>query len=526
MAKTNEKRPTPKQLLDRIKHADKHWDQWRDTLELCYQYAAPQRNMLDGAYEGGTQGRNKMANVFDSTAISSLNRFANRMQSGAFPPQRNWARLLPGPDIPQAQRANVSRILDAYADRMFAVIRASNFDIAIGEFLIDLGIGTACMCIQPGDEVNPVNYSCVPPYLVRFDEDEYGRPRNVYRKMKLKPELIERLWKGAVLNDDLKKAKEQSPHEEVELQECTTYDHDSGKWWYQVITCRGEHEVFSRKQKYSNWVISRYSKLAGEVMGRGPVVSALPDIRTLNKVKELILRNAAKAVAGVYTGRDDGVLNPNNVKIVPGAVIGVASNGGPQGPSLQALGSSADFNVAQLVVNDLVMGIKRILLDESLPPDNMSARSATEIVERMKELSQNLGSAFGRLIDEVEIPVVETTLMVLDERGVIDFPLRVNGREVRVLPTAPLANAQFMDEVEAVVNFSAVAQQIDPMMGRAAVDENAAIDFIGEKMGVPATLRRTPDERKAKVEELMAQAAQMAAAAAQQQEPQAEAQPA
>ena len=28
------------------------------------------------------------------------------------------------------------------------------------------------------------------------------------------------------------------------------------------------------------------------------------------------------------------------------------------------------------------------MLDESLPPDNMSARSATEIVERMKELSK------------------------------------------------------------------------------------------------------------------------------------------
>jgi hypothetical protein len=52
--------------------------------------------------------------VFDSTAISSLNRFANRMQSGAFPPQRNWARLLPGPDIPEGKRAEVSRILDAY----------------------------------------------------------------------------------------------------------------------------------------------------------------------------------------------------------------------------------------------------------------------------------------------------------------------------------------------------------------------------------------------------------------------------
>ncbi len=53
------------------------------------------------------------------------------------------------------------------------------------------------------------------------------------------------------------------------------------------------------------------------------------------------------------------------------------------------------------------------ILDEALPPDNMSARSATEVVERMKELSQNLGSAFGRLINETMIPLVEKILQVM-----------------------------------------------------------------------------------------------------------------
>ena len=40
------------------------------------------------------------------------------------------------------------------------------------------------------------------------------------------------------------------------------------------------------------------------------------------------------------------------------------------------------------------MNIKKTLLDDTLPPDNMSTRSATEIVERMKELAQNLGLCF------------------------------------------------------------------------------------------------------------------------------------
>ena len=37
-----------------------------------------------------------MNQVFDSTAINSVQRFANRLQSGLFPPYRNWCRLMVG----------------------------------------------------------------------------------------------------------------------------------------------------------------------------------------------------------------------------------------------------------------------------------------------------------------------------------------------------------------------------------------------------------------------------------------------
>jgi hypothetical protein len=249
-------------------------------------------------------------------------------------------------------------------------------------------------------------------------------------------------------------------------------------------------------------VISRYMKVAGEIYGRGPLMTALPDIKTLNKTIELLLKNASLAVAGVYTAADDGVLNPNTVKLVPGAIIPVARNGGPQGPALQALPRSGDFNVSQLVINDLRSNIKRILLDESLPPDNMSARSATEIVERMKELAQNLGSAFGRLINETMIPLVAKILEVMDERGLIDMPLRVNGLEVKVVPVAPLAMAQNMEEVNAILQYTQlmVSGQFGSD-GQLALKNDAVVDYIGDKLGVPAIVRNTREERAVLMEE-------------------------
>jgi hypothetical protein len=268
----------------------------------------------------------------------------------------------------------------------------------------------------------------------------------------------------------------------------------------------------------SPWIVSRYAKVAGEIYGRGPLITALPDVKTLNKTLELVLKNASLAIAGVYTAADDGVLNPNTIKIVPGAIIPVARNGGPQGESLRPLPRAGDFNVSQIIMNDLRQNIKRILLDESLPPDNMSARSATEVAERMKELSQNLGSAFGRLINETMIPLVTKILNVMDTRGLIDLPLKVNGLEIKVAPVAPLAMSQAMEEVEKVLQYAQIAQQSGPEAS-ATLKVGEMMDFIAEQLGIPQRIRTTKTERLI-AEQQMAMMAQQAA----QQNPEAAAQ--
>ena len=133
-----------------------------------------------------------------------------------------------------------------------------------------------------------------------------------------------------------------------------------------------------------------------QAIGRGPLLSALPDIKSINVTKKLILQNASLAISGVYTAADDGVLNPETVSVKPGSIIPVARNGGPQGESLKALPRGGDFNVGQMVLEDLKMSIKQILLDDTLPSDNMSARTATEMSHRISTLATQMGASFGR----------------------------------------------------------------------------------------------------------------------------------
>jgi len=514
-------RLTPEQIIKRQAAAQTKKDEFQQLYQDAYEFALPQRQLY-GVWEGGAVGSKKMQRVFDSTAINSTQRFANRLQSVVFPPQRKWATLEPGSDIPFEKQQMARNIFEVYCDKMFTVLKQSNFDIAMGEFLLDLSVGTACMMVQPGDSINPINFIPVPLFLVSYEEGANGQVDNVYRKIRMKGESIIRQWPDAKIPDEMQRRIDQKPTDDIELLEATIYDHGRGDYCYHVIDKVSKAELVFRRRKSSPWVISRYMKVAGEIYGRGPLMTALPDIKTLNKTIELLLKNASMAVSGVYTAADDGVLNPNTVKLVPGAIIPVARNGGPQGPALQALPRSGDFNVSQLVINDLRSNIKRILLDESLPPENMSARSATEIVERMKELAQNLGSAFGRLINETMIPLTAKILEVMYERGLIDMPLRVNGLEVKVVPVAPLAQAQNQEEIGAILNYAQLMQNLGPD-GQLALKMDALVDYLGDKLGVPMSVRNNRAERAVMMEEAnnqqqMAAMAQMQMMQQQQQQ--------
>jgi hypothetical protein len=127
----------------------------------------------------------------------------------------------------------------------------------------------------------------------------------------------------------------------------------------------------------------------------------------------------------------------------------------------------------------------------------------------MKQLSQNLGSAFGRLINETMVPLVEKILQIMDERGIIDLPLKVNGLEIKVTPVSPLAMSQNMDDVQNILQFAQIAQQSGPE-GQLILKMDALLDLIGDKMAIPQSIRNSLEEREMLKQELAEQAQMMA----------------
>ena len=239
------------------------------------------------------------------------------------------------------------------------------------------------------------------------------------------------------------------------------------------------------------YIIYRWSKCAGEVYGRGPLQLALPAIKTSNLVIELILENAQMAISGMYQVEDDGVVNVDNISLIPGTIIPKAA--GSQG--LTPISPAGNFNVSDLVLREMRTNIKKALYNDMLgTPNEKTPMTATEVAERMADLSRQIGAAFGRLQAELVNPVLQRVIYILKKQGRIKIPV-VNGREIKIRSSSPLAQAQQQQDVATIDRFLGMVQQrVGPQLLNVLVKQDEVAKFVAKKLGIPEELIRSSEE--------------------------------
>ena len=152
------------------------------------------------------------------------------------------------------------------------------------------------------------------------------------------------------------------------------------------------------------------------------------------------------------------------------------------------------------------LNIKRALYNDMLGDPNKTPATATEVAERMADLSRRMGSAFGRLQAELVQPVLQRVVYILKKQGRIEIPM-VNGREVKVRSVSPLAQAQANEDISSVARFlQLVGGTFGPELLNILIDSEQVAVHLAKKFGVPETLIRDAEQRK----QLVALAHQMA----------------
>ncbi len=367
-----------------------------------------------------------VATLFDATASDAVDNLAASMYSLLTPPESLWINLV--------RESDLSPNADIATNMLRAHLNDSNFYTTIHQCYTDLIVlGTACLFMAE----NPIGADSAFSFTSIPMTDIAILPNAVFHTTSMPAcDLMEK-YPDFIMPSHLKDSVKNNPQTPIRLVQSLI-----GKDFTAWVDVGGdiENNIVARGIFETNpYIIFRWSVVSGELYGRGPVLRALPDIKTVNKVVELVLKNATIAVSGIWQADDDGVINLSNINLTPGAIIpkAVGSSG------LTPLSSGADFDISQIVLRDLRDRIRHTLLADRLGLLSDKEMTATEILARNSDMVRILGATYGRLLHEFIRPLCERGLQILSRRGLIDkISLHSDAELKYIAPIAQMAREE------------------------------------------------------------------------------------
>lgn len=490
-------------------------------LQEIYRYFMPfrlpttQRSPETG---GQTEAAKRTDYLFDSTGPSAAFAFVANMKADWMPAFDDFFELKNGPLVPMenaaqkdaaAQRARAFQAITKGAHALLTPVRTTS-----DEMFADLFAGTGAMFVSRGDKRAPIRGVAVPVSEIALENGPWGDPERWFWRRNYKYRHLEQMWPDAKFSNVLARRMRDNRNEPVQVTQYTYWNPAESNYRH-CVWCDGDirNEFHAEAMRTTPWVTPRMFVVPGEAMGRGLAHLGLPNVKTLNKARELALRAAAFALLGLWTTRNDGVFNPKTAVMTPGAMWKVAYSDGPL-KSISRLDIPANFDVSSIIINDEREQLRRVLLDDEMPELSDRVRTPTEIAGRMRRYDRNRGGATTRLALELVKPLVQRTLDLMAQQGMLPGDIEIDHVLTDAVVSAPAAASQRTDKIERVVSWM---QIMTGLFGPQVAALNAEIESILPELGRWAGVEERFIRTKTEADQLQALIDQAVQAAVKQE---------
>lgn len=474
-----------------------HEPVWRE----CFDFAAPSRGAgIDGdsSFDAGTE-QQRRARVMSSVTADSAENLASNLVGGVVPANSRWFDL----DVDSASDLD-KRWLSDSADFIWKNIHSANFDAEAFDAMVDIVCaGWFALYIDEDREQGGYTFECWPLSQLTIEASKPGgRIDIVEREFEMTAQQAVATYGAKNLSAKVNEIARSKPDTMVRFLHIIeprkvslpgallaknlpiasiTIEMDARH----IVKESGFHEM--------PVVVPRWSRLPKSPYATGPVATALPDIRMLNKLRTNQVMATDLAVAGMWIAEDDGVLNPKTIKVGPRKVI-IANSV----DSMKPLLTGSDFNVAFTEEERLERAIRKRLLADQLQPQDGPAMTATEVHVRVALIRQLLGPVFGRMQAEFLQPLIERCFGIAYRAGELGIaPQSLAGRNFHVKYISPMARSQKLEEVTAVERYTMYVEArvaAGDAQARDLIDTDEACRVVADGLGAPQ--RIVPDKRK------------------------------
>lgn len=452
------------------------------------------------------KGDKRTTLVYDSTGVHSNEMLAAGLHGMLTNPAQEWFSLrLKTNDETLAESPEVKDWLEDTTKAIISEISAPEvaFPSHIHEYYLTLcSIGTAAMFISEPATRDGIGFKSVHIDEIYIAENADGIIDTVYRVSKMTLRQIVQRWGEKSLSPRMQKLYEKKEYDkELEILHCVYPREDAtpGKKRADLLPVASVY--LDEKEKHvlheggfdeMPYMVSRWMKAPGEVFGRSPAMTALPDIKMLQEMMKTTIKAGQKIVDPPLLVPDDGVLGP--VRTIPGGLNYYrASTGARIEPLLTGGNLPAGFEMMEDVRNRIRM---TFYLDQ-LQFQGGPQMTATEVIERTERTLRLLGPTLGRLQSEFLGPMIERIFGVLSRANKLPIPPEIiQGEQVKIEYVSPLARAQRQSETQGIMRTLELAAPV------AGMDPNAVrvikgadtVRHIAQINGVPPRLLKSNDE--------------------------------
>ena len=495
-----------KAIVSRFEYLESQRANWDSHYQELADYMLPRKADI---VRKRARGEKRMELIFDGTALQSVDLLASSLHgmltSGATP----WFHLTLKDDEP-GRDEEVQAWLEDTSSRMMRAITMSNFETEVHEMYVDLVVfGTGCMFVEMDKKSMRFSTRHISEFYVA--EDQFGIVDTVFRKYRLPARQAVQRFGIENVGTFIGKTFEKKPDEEVTVLHCVmprkerdpTKQDNKNMPFASMYICMETKMVMQESgfQEFP-YVVPRFLKATGEVMGRSPAMVALPDVKMLNLMSKTIIQAAQKLIDPPLLVPDDGFLLP--VRTQPGGLNFFRSG---TRDTITPLNTGANIPIGLNMEEQRRTAIRSAFYVDQLLTGGSPTMTATEVVQRQEERMRVIGLVLGRLMNEMLRPMIDRVFALMLRADMLAPPPEIlQGLDVDVEYVSPLARAQKSSSLNSTMKALEILLPLAQALPVADhINADGLVNHIMDSLGVPKKVVKPQSEVDAGREEQAAQ---------------------
>ena len=427
--------------------------QWRSSVEPrikeIYSFCAPGR---ERDFDKNLKSQAEDVTTFHSLGEEVATDLAGDLVTYFTPAEVRWCSYAVIAEVSEDDAQAVLQLVQEREDKLFELIQASNYNDIAPQWGFEAAThGTPALWVVKGHINQPIHIEVVPPAELLLTPGHMGI-LDRFRKSFVAADTLEALFADYEpnLSDQRIRKLMDKPGAIVEVMWgfwVNWADPARPKWMMEVTV---ENIPVIDKTDIGDLagscplLVGRFNPQPRKPWGRGAGWKALPDLRVLDKIDEVLLTAMDDALQTTIIYPDDGFLNLED-GIVPGNAYAARSNFNRN--SVYEFPKAANLDYGFFSEERIEQRIRTSFYQDGPRQRGETPPTAAQWLDERRRVQQRLGKPSAPLWTEMIYPFVQRIEYLAVENGDMAEAITHNGRAISVQPISPLQKAQNQDQV-------------------------------------------------------------------------------